>query len=506
MAKCINCGKKGLFLKLVNGLCNNCLQNKSIAKPESSKIAEIYSPTVINKPVKSNFANFNIPHYILKLLWLSDGNYKNYIPNNQLKFHKNFIEISISFNLDEPSLISVNNPIAATVENSENIERPPYFPRYDELTPEQRYIYLKFLENPFNGKTDVGYVFLFYYGLERHLYEGCFEDAFEIILKLRQAYKNNSFQNYSFAALTVTALARGRFDLFEKLVDEYNHSELPLGINFLLLTKIYNQKEITADELMRYARRFEFTNTKYIKEYPDLFKSTLSEILKDIGYLYPYKFLQKSRPQTYPINAFANTSITAETKIPDYVNVFKFKMECYSVLESTHERVKSELKTNRSQYEKVKTKKEPIIYPEDSDYPNIEYFLNCEEPILQSELALDESPIHRQHLRYFIAIREVYKDRAYPKALKHVIELCEKDISLVLKYGTTSSVGALDFESFKRLVIIYEKQTRYHECIEICRSALDLMNKNPNNPFNAYYGDYLSNKLTSLQAKIKMGL
>ncbi len=504
MAKCGKCGKKGLFLKLVNGLCRDCQQTKIEIKPVSPIPARnIFMPTVITKPVNADFCNFNIPEYVLNLLWFADGKYKNYTPQNQLRFSKEFIEITVTFNLDEPSLISVTNPIAVTVNNIDQIPRPPYFPRYDALTPEQRYIYLKFLENPFNGETDVGYVFLFYYGLERHLYAGSFNSAFEIILKLRQIYKNNSFQNYSFAALAITSLARGRFDLFEKLIAEYNEAELPLGINFLLLTKIYNQKELTADELMRYARRFEFTNTKYIKEYPGLFKSTLLNLLKDIGNIYPYKFLKNAHPQTYKINSFANTSIVAETNIPDYINIFKFKMECYSVLESTHEKVKAELKINRNQYEKVKTKKEPTIIPEESDYPSIEYYLNCELPIKDGELSYNEHPIHYQHLRYYIAIREIYKDRNYLKALNHIIELCKKDIELVIKYGTNPAVGDLNFESFKRLVIIYEKQKEYQKCIDICQSALKIMEVNCNNPFNLYYGQYLMEKLNSLKTKLK---
>lgn len=502
MAKCSLCGKKGLFLRLNNGICKDCEGKKLITEPKPILQFKQSSLAGISLPVKSSVGAFNIPPEILKLLWFADGKYKNYKPNNEIRFKKDFIELTFSFNIDEPSLISNNNPIAAKVDNPNDIPRPPYFPRYDELEPEQRYIYLKFLENPLNGETDVGYVFLFYYGLERHLFEGLFEEAFELILKLRQIYNNSSFQNYSFVALAVTSLAHGRMDLFERLVCDCELSDSPLNINFLLLTKLYNQKALTAEEVMKYARRFEFTNTKYIKEYPELFKSTLSEFLK-VHEIYPYKFLKNSHPQSYSINAFANTSITAETKIPDYINVFKFKMECYSVLESTHEKVKQELKNNRNHYEKIKTKKEPIVYPEDSDYPNIEYYLKCEEPILHSELALEENPIHRQHLRYSIAISEVYKNRAYPKALNHVIELCKKDMELVLKYGTNPSIGALDFESFKRLVIIYEKQKKFEKCIEICSSALDIMNRNTENPFNEYYGNYLSEKMISLQTKIK---
>ena len=400
-------------------------------------------------------------------------------------------------------MISINDPIAAEVTSPKDIPRPSYFPRYDELEPEQRYIYLKFLENPLNGETDIGYVFLFYYGLERHLFEGLFEDAFELILKLRQVYDNSSFQNYSFVALAVTSLAHGRMDLFEKLVCDCELSDSLLNINFLLLTKIYNQKELIAEELMKYARRFEFVNTKYIKDYPDLFKSTLAGVLNKKGGIYPYKYLNKSQPQNYTINAFANMSIHAETNIPNYVEVFKFKMECYKVLEEAHSLVKEELKNNRDKYIKATPKVKPI-YSEDSDYPNIDYYLKCENAdsnFFESYSPVKE-PVYCQHLRYQIAIEHIYRDRDYPKALSHVIDLCKKDINLVQKHNAFADTHYLDFESFKRIAIIYEKQKEYQACYNICKLGLDLMDKDPNNPFNEYYGSYLRDKILKIQTKL----
>ena len=103
-------------------------------------------------------------------------------------------------------------------ENNFNIEKLPYYPTYRSLTPEQRGIYIKFLENPFIGNVDIGYVFLLYYGLERHLIYGDYERAYKLILKLRDIYSNGSFQSYSANALVLTSLLHNKGEIAQDFI------------------------------------------------------------------------------------------------------------------------------------------------------------------------------------------------------------------------------------------------------------------------------------------------
>lgn len=502
MATCTNCGKKGLFLFTKNGLCKDCQKLNLLTTVRNNEI-KLTQNTHLNNQyalVNSSIDNFNIPSEILSLLWFADGKYKNYTNQKKLNTSLDFLEINFTLISDEPSLIYTNLPISSKVEHPERIENPPYWPQYSSLTPEQKYIYCKFLENPFNGETYIGYVFLFYYGLERHLFEGNFDEAFNVCLQLRKSYRNASFQNYSFCALSILSIARNRLDLFEKLIKEHFESAAPLNINLVILSKIFTNQEFTADELMNYARQFEFTNTKYIKEYPELFRTKLIEAIDSNGKIYPHKILKNCKAQRFPINAFANMSIKAEAEIPNYIEIFKFKEKGYSLLKEAHGKVKIELKNNRDQHEKAEPKQKPI-YPEDCDYPNIKYFFECEldeTPNIEGIVSY-EHPIYRQHIRYQIAIREIYKNRDFPKALLHVKELCKKDINLIMIYGTDRNVGDLDYESFKRLIIIYEKEKNYDDCLLLCKTALELMRKNPHNPFNQYYGNYIKEKIKKYQ-------
>ncbi len=508
MAKCKTCGKKGLFLKLINGECREC-QNNHL----KSKNAVMLSDLTIEKKLINNtnhlthssFADFHIPDSVLKLLWFEDGKLKNYVTQKKIPTESNeFIQIEWDFVAEEPSLISVIYPIEQYVSEPTQIQNPDYYPTYKSLTPSQRYLYLKYLENPLNENVYIGYVFIFYYGLERHLFCGDFENAFEMILQLRKAHQNKSFLNYSFCALAVTSVSKGRFDLFEKLLESTPKDKATININFLLLSKLYKNEKLTAKEIMLYARSFAFDNTRFIKSYPQLFEDKLNLVLEKSGYIYPHKIIKKSSVPKFLINSFANLSISAKTFISDYISDFKLKAKVYTSLETAHELVKSELKDNRNQYEKVEQKKHTPLQLEDSDYPNIKYYLDCENLPKPSKWDIEYglyNPIKEQHLQYYVAIREIYKNREYPKALNHVIELCKKDIDLVLKYGNTPLGKDFNFESFKKLVIIYEKQGEFLKCIDICGAAFKIMSESPENSFIPYYCEYLSKKFDKLIKK-----
>src|SRR5713226_1204245 len=99
----------------------------------------------------------------------------------------------------EPSTIFVRMPIKEPADEKE-VPRPNYYPTYAGLSPEQKWIYLSWLRDIVTP-IDVGYLFIYYYGLERQLLIGEFDLAFEEILLLRKHHKHPSFFSYSNAAL-----------------------------------------------------------------------------------------------------------------------------------------------------------------------------------------------------------------------------------------------------------------------------------------------------------------
>jgi hypothetical protein len=126
------------------------------------------------------------------LIWIADGKYKNYEASPKSQNFVNAGNIRITFSMlseEEPSLIYSNQKISKPDDTS-IVQRPPYYPKYRELTPEQKWIYLKLLTNPYDSSIDIGFVFILYYGLERHLLLGDFDRAFDVVLKLRDVHKN----------------------------------------------------------------------------------------------------------------------------------------------------------------------------------------------------------------------------------------------------------------------------------------------------------------------------
>lgn len=119
--------------------------------------------------------------------------------------------------------------------NAVKIPDMPYWPAYASITPAARRAYLKWLEG---GRRDpeanIGYSFLFFYGLERRLFvDKALTEADAIISevkRLRTVYpNNNSFRNYTDTFLEAAHVFLGK-DSTAPDLKSYNH--LTNGLSF----------------------------------------------------------------------------------------------------------------------------------------------------------------------------------------------------------------------------------------------------------------------------------
>jgi uncharacterized tellurite resistance protein B-like protein len=99
----------------------------------------------------------------------------------------------------DASLISADLPVALPGEYQP--DQMGYWPRYSQCDPEQRAVYLQWL---LGGRKDpaieLGYVFIYFYGLERRVLvdHQDFDLAVEEVLRLLEIYKSsNSFRRYA---------------------------------------------------------------------------------------------------------------------------------------------------------------------------------------------------------------------------------------------------------------------------------------------------------------------
>ncbi len=297
------------------------------------------------------FYNF-IPKEIVDLLWFSNGPLQNYTSDyNELSFDimGHIIHIKTSA-VKEPSAIDVNLSLSKTVAQPTPLD---YYPSYEGLTPQQRTAYLNWLIDITNP-IDIGYVFIFYYGLERHLLFGNAESALNTIFILRQYHTNKSFLSYSGDAIVLFSLYTKRLDLLKKI----NFDQLSNDVR-LLVAAFVNQSFSPKDIIIAH-KNFGFDNNRYINNEPDLFLSTLETLLIE-----KYKTLNfpvslddfVSVQGTIPL-VLANYSLLPEQRflnMPDITTSFRVRSEVNALLVKTHETVKAELQEQRKKVNKSQT-------------------------------------------------------------------------------------------------------------------------------------------------------
>ena len=80
-----------------------------------------------------------------------------------------------------------------------------YWPSYSAFSPEARYEYLRWLSD-ITQPTNLSYVFLYFYGLERHLLVGEYDAAVDEIVRLLKAHPKKSFIQYASQSLIIASL------------------------------------------------------------------------------------------------------------------------------------------------------------------------------------------------------------------------------------------------------------------------------------------------------------
>ena len=341
-------------LKTANGKLNKLdklylemKDNKSLSSENLSFLEELHRKT-LESLTASQLST--VPSEVLDLIWFGDGIHKNYNPPAKEEQYALGVVITYtSLDYGEPSAILMNLPVNAPAPNT-MVESPPYFPSYRELSPEQRWKYWQFLSNPFSSQNDVGYAFLFYYGLERHLFSGKLDQAFEMIIKLRSCYRNPSFQNYTAQALFLTCVIKERNDLARKLVESCEKdSDSTFPVNYLLVLKHKFDMALTASDIIKNHQYFGFTNSRYIKNEPELFHKVLSGFLRQ-----NYNADSINLNEYFPIDIdalpleqremFANSSLGHYKASAPIYNNKKLYKKVSSLLYDTHETVKRNLR------------------------------------------------------------------------------------------------------------------------------------------------------------------
>ncbi|MDR2572207.1 MAG: TerB N-terminal domain-containing protein [Oscillospiraceae bacterium] len=300
-------------------------------------------------PIKSNEASnalislynipFHIPPEIIELLWFKNGPYANYkIPIKEYEIV--FGPIKMLFSSDiEPSLIDLELPISETKEATSS--KMDYYPSYRQMLPEQRTAYLNWLCD-ITQPVDIGYVYVFYYGLERYLLTEKFEKAFIMVSWLMEFHN----LNYAKGALIYSCILHRRY----QLLDNINPEGMSPGE--IILLSALTTESITSEVILEHHKSFGFSNARYIKSNYYIFKDILEKNLigKYGAPVVPVFESNFKQCEKFVSLVFANISFYYKNrvlKVPDVSTNQEIRESICNLLTETHEQVKSKLRKSK---------------------------------------------------------------------------------------------------------------------------------------------------------------
>lgn len=176
---------------------------------------------------------------------------------------------------------------------------------------------------------------------------GDYDAAVNEILRLVKHHDKKSFQRYAASSLTVASIARNRLDIIDRapfLLDE--------EIDETLALRIYKGTTMSTDDIIDIASKVGFTNKRYVKLHPEIFKSELQKLINEFevnhGKLLSVFKLDDFRQEK--TNVFANLSIPERirlVKVPVILDNPRFKSGIRTLLQTAHENVKRQLTAKR---------------------------------------------------------------------------------------------------------------------------------------------------------------
>ena len=420
--------------------------------PNTSKLPTA-KPVVHEGNLVAGNKSYNINPKILPLLYFTDGQLKN-----------------IDSEVGEPSAISINFPVAEG-----QFQKLSYYPSYSGLTSKQRNGFLTWLTTDLSNVPDIGFAFLLLYCLERHiLHDEYLEESLKIISKLQSQINNGSFDYYSSTSIGYIFFIHKRLDLL-KYVD-LNKCDIKLQI---LLSH-----RLSADQLIALASKVNFRNQHYIKEYPELFKKALVEDLKrNFGseyFEYELSNIQKLKKEPY---MFSNYSLRKDNNqpdllMPDPLSDKKLCHEIYVKLQRAHDQVKGFLEIKRAVESKKDKSKKKIAKPKrinsKTGYP------------MSTDKQIRNATEQLKLTRKFLKNNQIssYSSRSSQEKMEDLVwnNSAEKMDSADLEYKKGEwdkaeklwlTCVAINYRAANRLRIMYQKEHRFNDAVQIIDFAVD---------------------------------
>ncbi len=230
-----------------------------------------------------------------------------------------------------------------------DIPSPGYYPSYGRLSPEQRWVYLTWLLDV-SRAINISYVFLYYYGLERQLLTGDYDNAFEELLYLQKYHEHIGFISYSRRALIHSSFLHSNTSNLKRL---YADSSPLTFDNQDLLVAYHANVGLSASGLCAIAGWVKGFDRKYYRTSRPIYETALSEALKERYGEESFPLHSMYRLTDIPREKgiiYANISLPEDLRcpvVPNFLSYGPFISEVRELLAIAHEKTKLLLRKPR---------------------------------------------------------------------------------------------------------------------------------------------------------------
>lgn len=153
------------------------------------------------------------------------------------------------------------------------LKHTDYFSSYESFLPNQRYAYLKYLENPFSNPNDVGFVWMLYYQLKEQ-FSSYPNELFDILIRIRNNTESLSLQKDIFNFIAVYSTNNNDSKLAKDLLD--NTKDGYSNWTFILLHKSFDFC-FSVESLMKVAIKY----SNYARQHKEFFVTALKKYVDE---------------------------------------------------------------------------------------------------------------------------------------------------------------------------------------------------------------------------------
>jgi hypothetical protein len=341
-------GLKNRLLKIPQYRLNflnisNDIPPKDIGCPPAIGISLCLQASLDNKPITSE----NIKEFCSRIITtpLSEKDIYNVVKSHvKVSILKKWIKSC------EPSTIFTTLPIEEP-KFSRDISRPGYYNLcYAWLNKEQRWLFLKMLEDPLKP-TSRAYIDLYLYCLERQIFD---DDNYMNAIKEIMLLVNGNFylrdSQYHIPILFFSYINWKDDEILKILVDEMN--KYPIT-NYGLLLRFVAKRPLLSKDIFELLCQMKDINKRYLKLKPSLYMEFLDNFLMEKYGIPEYRFYSNIRIDDVPlieVRPYTNYSFPNEIKIQTIKNLIDY-LPFINDLKIVHSKIHLKIKNNKINYE-----------------------------------------------------------------------------------------------------------------------------------------------------------